>query len=258
MTRADATMMTSVRGGRSIGSDRHRIPLQRVLRVRLEVTAEQVQIRVAHRQGDSDRHDHHRGEAGRSMPQRPPQALFEGRAEQTRGDDRGQRGEDHVDPMIRVQDERDERAERDHLAVGEVGQTGGAEDQRQSDRGDGDDHRQLQAVGQRLRQQAQLALHVARVLAEEEGASDVLVPADHRGLLFLALLDRQTLGQRFGVDAHDVGARLLDRDQVHAVGIGDRFADLGAALVLRHDAHVGHRLGRPARRPVRNDSARGR
>ena len=37
----------------------------------------------------------------------------------------------------------------------------------------------------------------------------------------------------------------LDRDQVHTVGVRDRFADDVPALVLDDDAHVGHRLGDP-------------
>ena len=46
------------------------------------------------------------------------------------------------------------------------------------------------------------------VLAEEERTGHVLVAADLGGLLVLAVLDRQTLGQGFGVDANDVDARL--------------------------------------------------
>ncbi len=174
------------------------------------------------------------------MTQGSPQALLEGRAEQAGGDDRRQRGGDHVPPVVRVHDERDERPERHHLTVGEVRQAGGAEDERQADRRDGDDHRQLQAVGERLGQQAPLALHVARALAEKERTGHVLVPADFCGLRVLAVLYRQTLGQGFGVDANDVGPRLVDRDQIHAVFVGDRLADHVAALVLGHDAHIGH------------------
>ena len=59
--------------------DRDRVALQRVLLERLEVAAEEVEEEVSQGECDTDRHDHHRRQAGSSTPQRPPQTLVEAR-----------------------------------------------------------------------------------------------------------------------------------------------------------------------------------
>ena len=85
-----------------------------------------------------------------------------------------------------VEPPRDQRSERHHLTVGEVGQPGRAEDERQADRRDGDDHRQFQPVGDRLRELAPLALGLAQVLAEEERPRRAAVGVDVQNVFEVA------------------------------------------------------------------------
>ena len=156
------------------------------------------------------------------------------------------RRRDHVrDRSRRLKHPGHERAERDHLAVGEVGQAGRAEDQRQADRRDGDDHRQLETVGEGLREQAPLALHLAGVLAEEEHSSHVLVGGDLGRLALFALLHLEPLREGVDVEHDDVAAWFGNRDLVRALVGGHRFPDHLAVGALDRDPDVRHRLGDP-------------
>ena len=104
------------------------------------------------------------------------------------GDDGDRGGDEQVQPDALVHPPRDDGAERDELAVGEVGQPGGAVDQRQPDGGDGDDQPELDAVGDRLREDVPASLGLAAVLAEEVVEDLALRRADVDDLLLLGLV----------------------------------------------------------------------
>ena len=97
---------------------------------------------------------------------------------------------------------------RHQLAVGEVRQPGGPEDQRQPDRGQRDDQAEPEALGGELGGLAPLALDLAGALAQREEHRLVLVDEDRHLQRLLALVGEvDALGQGLGVDGHRVGAR---------------------------------------------------
>ena len=89
-----------------------------------------------------------------SEPNRPPSTTAIGREEQLETPvavDQRQESEEPEEPDAGdVEQEGDHAAERHHLAVGEVGQAGRAEDQRQADRAHGEDEPEPDAVGEAL------------------------------------------------------------------------------------------------------------
>ena len=126
----------------------------------------------------------------------------------------------------------DDRTERDELAVGEVGQPGRAVDQRQPDRGDGDDQAELDAVGDRLRQPVPPAVDLALRLAQEVVEDLPLLGADGHDQLGLRLVtELHVLGQRVLVQAHGVVTRPRERDLELTIGVGGGRTDLGTARV---------------------------
>ncbi len=171
--------------------------------------------------------------SGRHTPSsnKPPSDRGDGDCHECRGKQRPRR-------PAAVEPQGDQRAERDHLAVGEVRQPGRAEDQREPDRRDGDDHRQLEAVGEGLRELAPLALGLTQVLAEEERPGRAAVGPDHHTLVRVGLTfwNGDAFGQRLGVEPHVVRSRLLDRDLVVALLVGHCLGDELAVRCLDDDA----------------------
>src|SRR3954449_7679914 len=105
---------------------------------------------VAQDQGQADRHDQRGDQAGAAAPQRPPQTPFVEDADAGPGDHRDDRGRDQRHTTADVDVPGDDGADGDQLAVREVGQPGGTEDQRQTDGADGDEQAEPDAVDQQL------------------------------------------------------------------------------------------------------------
>src|SRR4029450_2649711 len=113
--------------------------LQRVLPVGAAEPAELVQEDVAQQDAEADRHDQHGDEPGAPAFERSPEAAVEPDAEQHPAPDGQRGGHEHVQAQRHVEQVGHQRPEGDELAVGEVREPGGAVDQRQPHRADGDD-----------------------------------------------------------------------------------------------------------------------
>ena len=119
---------------------------------------EQVEVEVAQEDAQADRDDHRRDQPGPASAQWRPQGGVVEPAEQAARDqgDRGCREELQAAEvrqerqLARAQPPGEQRADRHELAVGEVGQPGRAEDQRQPDRGQRHDQAEPQAFGGEL------------------------------------------------------------------------------------------------------------
>ncbi|MDQ0711505.1 hypothetical protein QFZ55_000957 [Streptomyces luteogriseus] len=108
---------------------------------------------MAQQQREPDGDDEHVDEPGAPSPQRAPDAALDRPAQQGAEDHRGEGGGDEVPARTGrggVEEEREGGADRDELTVREVDQVDGAEDQREPDRCDRDDHSELDTVDQRL------------------------------------------------------------------------------------------------------------
>ena len=130
-------------------------------------------------------------------------------------------------PRSELMYERHDGAEGDHLAVGEVRQPGRPVDQRQPDRRDRDDHRQFQSVGERLRATGSTCSsrrgdpHRGRTHGSRAGSCRPRPPATS--------LPSSTVSPSGSVSTCRCAPCTCpgrpDRDEVHAVGVGDRLAD---------------------------------
>src|SRR4051794_32105139 len=105
---------------------------------------------VAQHQRQADGDDQRRDQPGAPAAQRPPQAPFVQDADAGSGDHRDDRGRDQRDTAADVDVPGDDGPDGDQFAVGEVGQPGGAEDQRETDGADGDEQAEPDAVDQQL------------------------------------------------------------------------------------------------------------
>jgi hypothetical protein len=159
-----------------------------------------------------------------------------------------QRRRDEVDVEPDVEDERQDGAAGDELAVREVRQAGRAEDERQADRRHGDDQPELQPADEQLRCAVEPRGVLGVALPErEQGRREVRGPHRDGAPLRRALAQGDALGERGRVEHDLVGAGAGQRDLEGAAVVGDRRADLGAVL-LHADGHAGHALAAVAQR----------
>src|SRR5690606_9616898 len=122
-----------------------------VLGVRLGLAAEQDEEQVPHEQRHADRDDHRGDDAGAALAELPPEEPVLRVPEPAREDDRDDGGRDDVQAEGDVDEIGEQGSQGDQLTVGEVGQPGGAVDERQAERRQGDDQPQVEPFEGELR-----------------------------------------------------------------------------------------------------------
>jgi hypothetical protein len=202
-------------------------PLAAVVRVRLGPAAEDdlVQVPQQHRQADRD--DQRGDQAGAAAAQRPPDGQLVERPD-ARADHHGdQRRGDERHTALDVDEPRGDRTDGDQLAVREVGQAGGAEDQREPDRGHGDEQAEAQALDEQLHPADGATSGAGAAVAERDDHALVASGVDGHRAGVLAGEDH-ALGQPLLVDRHGVLARPGQGDHPPAVLVGLDRVDLAA------------------------------
>nr|WP_255407903.1 hypothetical protein [Pseudonocardia sp. Ae717_Ps2] len=147
---------------------------------------------------------------------------------------------DQLDAAADVDEPGDDGADGDHLAVCEVREAGGAEDQRQADRGDADDQAEPDAVDEQPQEGREPA---------GGGALDLGAEAEHHGVQRsgghlaggLALQDLGAGRQRGLVEPEQVGTGAGDGQGPAAVRLGAGLTGW-RTVALGGDAHVRQRL----------------
>jgi hypothetical protein len=126
------------------------IARSRVFTVGLGAPAGQILEDVAQEEHQADGDDHHGDQSGSASAQWAPQTLVLQVAEQSAAENGQHRGECEREFEGAVEQERDQGAEGDQFAVGEVGQPGRAEDHGESQRSEGDDDAEQESVVDQL------------------------------------------------------------------------------------------------------------
>ncbi len=147
-------------------------------RVLVVVGAEEVLVDVPQEDRQTDADDHHGDEAGALAAQRFPEQSVVGQAEGA-GQDHGDHGgrEERPAPLV-LEQERRQGAERDELAVGEVGEARRAEHQGQAERGEGEQQAEEDAVDAALTDLGEQADRVVGRRADRVADADVGVGLD--------------------------------------------------------------------------------
>ena len=240
----DADRHRDHRAGGQVDRPDLRRRLHGVLAVGPGAAAERELEDVAGGDADADRHDHHRRQADAPASERSPDASSPSRPPATMAAAMPRTAASRMwspDRLVEVPGH--DGAEGDELAVGEVGQPGRAVDQRQADGADGDDEPELDAVGDRLREDAEPALLLPQILAEEVVGRLRLAGADvHRALRRRVRPDRDALGERRLVERHLVVTGAGQRDLVGALGVRRGVADGLAGGVGDRDLDAGDRV----------------
>ncbi len=175
-------------------------------------------------------------------------------AERSAQDDGDPGGEDDVDPgaergwpaphpaehpgqPVEVEEVGHQHAPTDHLAVGEVDQAGGAEDQGKADRRHGDEEAELDALDRELehlphRHPAAAITGPGFAGREAEDGRPRLPGLDAHGRrVAVRVVEHDALGECGFVEQHLIGAGLGDLEEEHAFGVGGAGADLVAGGV---------------------------
>ncbi len=172
---------------------------------------------------DADADDQHGDEAGAPVAQRAPEEAVEPRPRDGGHADGGDRRGDQVPPQGDVEEVGRQGAEGHHLAVGEVGQPGRAEDQRQADGAHGDDQPEADALDEQsggpVGVGADLAAAGVAELQREEHRRVGAALAHPHAQLGAVVADRHVVGQVTLGDRDRVAARRGDRDLEQPVGV---------------------------------------
>ena len=191
---------------------------------------------VLHRERETDRDDHQLGEAQPAMPQRlPHDAVL-----QPAGEPADQHHEQPACPEVHAVDVdqlvAEDAAEAHLLGVREVRQAGGAVDEGEPDRREGQQEAEPDAVGGALEQLVDLAL--ARLVVGGADLDQGRRGREELGLDRLLAGGLEVLGERRLVDLDGVRALLVDLEVPLASLVG-RDLLLGPGLVGDHDGDVG-------------------
>ena len=177
------------------------------------------------------------------LAQRPPEAAVDANDPvtiATRDGDRG--GHQHGPAEGDVEEEGDDRPEGDHLAVGEVHQSGRAEDQRQADGAHGDDQAEADALDAEAHEALEIEAtsrppppggrtRTARPGRARRSCSKVRVVRSSSS-------QRDALGQRVGVDRDGVRPGPRQRHLALTILVGCDGVDLLAVGTLDGDVHA--------------------
>ena len=190
----------------------------------------------------AEAHDHQTEQRGSALAKRLPEALFQAGSGEPGQQERQYARYEQRDVHDLVEVPGGESTEGDHLAMGEVGDSRGAVDQRESDGGHGQEQAQADAVDREWQNPVDRAGAVAGVHPEGEQQRLLLTRPDHEGERGALLVG----------EGHPVGERINDQlrcvltlggqfQEVGTVIVGHDGADLLARRVRNHDLHAADR-----------------
>src|SRR3954469_10352077 len=203
-------------------------------------------------QRQPDRDDQGGDESGASAAQWPPDRQVVEGADRSAHDQCQQCRPDQRDAGLDVQEPGRDRADGHQLAVREVGQPGGAEDEREADRAHRDEQAEPQPVDNQLDQPSPAAAPAAgRAVGEAEVDRLHTTGGDRHRPRVAAAAELDVVGKVAGVDRDGVlaGSGQVDRPLAavvglvlahgRAAGVGDPYLDVldGAAAAGRQGAH---------------------
>ena len=207
--------------------------LDPVVAIEAVAPTEDVEDHVPEEDREADRHHEHRDQARAATPERSPHTFVEEEATEPACDG-GQQGTDDqrrlpAEHTRHVEQVGDHGAERDHLAVGEVGQARGAVDQRQPDRGHRDEETELGPVDGELDRPDRGAPRLDRrtVTHREQVGPGVPLVDGERQRVAVGISQDDTLGERLLTEQRGVLAGAREPETPVALGIGHGETDLG-------------------------------